>query len=129
MGDVVFGKIIEMTDEVLFIDLSGKGHAIFDRRELLLPEEPAQGPGSEIHDDDFDPGDLVATPEAPATERPTQLAPEAAAEPTAEEAAEKARRIITVKEEPKPEEPAFRLATQASARRAADEGRARRPRA
>lgn len=105
VGDVVFGKITEITDEVLFIDLSGKGRAIFDRRELLLPEEPAQGPGSEISDDDFDPGDLVATPEG-TTETPTEaaaLAPEAAAEPTAEEA-EKARRIITVKEEPKPEE-------------------------
>ncbi|CAN5148056.1 hypothetical protein BH09MYX1_BH09MYX1_33440 [soil metagenome] len=54
VGDVVFGKTIEITDEVLFIDLSGKGHAIFDRLETLLPEEPAQGPGSNILDDDDD---------------------------------------------------------------------------
>lgn len=117
VGDVVFGKIIEITEEVLFIDLSGKAHAIFDRREMLLPEEPAQGPGSEVDDDDFDPGDLVATPEG-ATPPP----PEAAAEPTAdtaaqaaqEEQAKESRRIVTPKaaEEPpkedeaKPEEPA-----------------------
>ncbi len=106
VGDVVFGKIIEMTDEALFIDLSGKGHAIFDRHELLLPEEPAQGPGSDLHEDDFDPGDLVAHEEgAPAEAAATPLAPEAAAEPTAEGEPAKERRIITVKEEPAPQEP------------------------
>ena len=70
VGDVVFGKIIDITEEALIVDLSGKAHAIFDKRELLLPEEPAQGPGSELNDDDdFDPGDLIAadaTPHAPA---------------------------------------------------------------
>jgi small subunit ribosomal protein S1 len=111
LGDVVFGKIIEMTDEALFVDLSGKAHAIFDRHELLLPEEPAQGPGSAVDDDDFDPGDLVATPEGASTPVP----PEAAAEPTADTAAQaveteaKERRIITPKQTeeeaaPKPEE-------------------------
>jgi small subunit ribosomal protein S1 len=78
VGDVVFGKIVEITDEVLFVDLLGKAQAIFDRHELSLPEEPAQGPGSEIDDDDFDPGDLVATEGEPA---PAALAPEASAEP------------------------------------------------
>jgi len=111
VGDVVFGKIIDINEDVLFIDLSGKARAIFDRREMLLPEEPAQGPGSDVGDeDDFDPGDLVATPEGEATPPP----PEAAAEPTAETAAQAAqdeqakesRRIVTPKaaEEPKPEE-------------------------
>ena len=104
LGDVVFGKITEITDEVLFIDLSGKANAIFDRRELLLPEEPAQGPGSDLHDDDFDPGDLVAdTHDATA-------APDAAASPEAPPNADatpapepvKERRIIAprVSEEP-----------------------------
>jgi small subunit ribosomal protein S1 len=99
VGDVVFGKIVEITEDVLFIDLSGKAHAIFDRREMLLPEEPAQGPGSEIEEDDFDPGDLVATPDGT-----TPPPPEAAAEPTAETAAQAAqeetkdsRRIVTPK--------------------------------
>jgi len=109
VGDVVFGKITEMTDEALFIDLSGKGHAIFDRRELLLPEEPAQGPGSEIADDEFeDPGDLVAAPPVEGgdvvTDAPPPVAPAAEA-PAEEPAAEaKERRIVTPKEEPKPEE-------------------------
>ncbi len=104
VGDVVFGKIIEMTDEALFVDLSGKGHAIFDRRELLLPEEPAQGPGSEIDDDDFDPGDLVAT-DAPPPVAEAEAAPaeETPAAPPAENEPPKERRIITVKEEPKEE--------------------------
>ncbi|HEY1959774.1 MAG TPA: S1 RNA-binding domain-containing protein, partial [Polyangiaceae bacterium] len=94
VGDVVFGKIIEITDEALFIDLSGKGHAIFDRRELSLPEEPAQGPGSDVSDDEFeDPGDLVATDAPPPVAEGTA--------PPAEEPA-KERRIIT----PKVEEPA-----------------------
>ena len=39
IGDVVFGKVIEVTDEVLFIDLSGKGRALFDLRELLISDE------------------------------------------------------------------------------------------
>lgn len=52
VGDVVFGKIVEITDEYLMVDLSGKGRAIFDRHEMTLPDEPAQGPGSEIDDDD-----------------------------------------------------------------------------
>ena len=36
-GDIVFGKIIEITDEAILIDIPGKAKAIFDRRELLLP--------------------------------------------------------------------------------------------
>ena len=38
-GDIVFGKIIEITDDAILIDIPGKAKAIFDRRELLLPEE------------------------------------------------------------------------------------------
>ena len=101
VGDVVFGKIIEITDEALFIDLSGKGHAIFDRRELALPEEPAQGPGSELSDDEFEePGDLVATDNPP----PVQEA--APAEATTEGEPSKERRIVTPKSEEAPAAPA-----------------------
>ena len=46
-GDIVFGKIIEITDEAILIDIPGKAKAIFDRRELLLAdddEQPARRP-------------------------------------------------------------------------------------
>jgi small subunit ribosomal protein S1 len=42
MGDVVFGKVLEVTEDALFIDLSGKAKAIFDLRELLITEEEAE---------------------------------------------------------------------------------------
>lgn len=42
VGDIVFGKVIEATDDVLFIDLSGKAKGIFDLRELLITEEEAR---------------------------------------------------------------------------------------
>jgi small subunit ribosomal protein S1 len=41
VGDVVFGKIIEVSDDAIFVDLSGKGRGIFDKLELLLPEDQA----------------------------------------------------------------------------------------
>lgn len=41
VGDVVFGKIESITDDAIFIDLAGKGRAIFDKLELLLPEDAA----------------------------------------------------------------------------------------
>jgi small subunit ribosomal protein S1 len=101
VGDVVFGKITEITEEALFVDLMGKAYAIFDRHEMLLPEEPAQGPGSDLHeDDDFDPGDLVAEPSADAAAAPLEtseaLTPEASAEPVGDEPA-KERRIVQPK--------------------------------
>ncbi len=42
VGDVVFGKVIEVTEDALFADLSGKAKAIFDLRELLITEEEAE---------------------------------------------------------------------------------------
>ncbi|WP_394846612.1 S1 RNA-binding domain-containing protein [Pendulispora brunnea] len=41
VGDVVFGKILEVGEDAIFVDLSGKGRAIFDKLELLLPEDVA----------------------------------------------------------------------------------------
>ena len=38
-GDIVFGKIIEITDEAILIDIPGKAKAIFDRAEMLLPDD------------------------------------------------------------------------------------------
>jgi small subunit ribosomal protein S1 len=43
MGDIVFGKILEITDEAIFVDIPGKAHAIFDRREMLLPDDEDEG--------------------------------------------------------------------------------------
>jgi small subunit ribosomal protein S1 len=53
-GDVVFGKVLAITDEALLIDLAGRGHGIFDRRELDIPDEPAQGPDAPTVDADDD---------------------------------------------------------------------------
>ncbi len=41
VGDVVFGKILEIGEDAIFVDLSGKGTAIFDKLELILPEDHA----------------------------------------------------------------------------------------
>ncbi len=38
-GDIVFGKILEVTDEAILIDIPGKAKAIFDRAEMLLPDD------------------------------------------------------------------------------------------
>jgi small subunit ribosomal protein S1 len=55
VGDVVFGKIIEITDDAVFVDLSGKARGIFDRYEMLLPDEPAEDPNApHAHDDEDD---------------------------------------------------------------------------
>ena len=43
-GDIVFGKIIEITDEAIIVDIPGKAKAIFDRRELLLQDEDEAAP-------------------------------------------------------------------------------------
>ena len=56
VGDVVFGKIIEINDDAVFVDLSGKARGIFDRYEMLLPDEPAEEPGT-THPEDDDAGD------------------------------------------------------------------------
>ncbi len=42
VGDVVFGKVLQVTEDCLFADLSGKATAIFDLRELLITEEEAE---------------------------------------------------------------------------------------
>jgi small subunit ribosomal protein S1 len=46
VGDIVFGKILEITDEAILVDIPGKARAIFDRREMLIvdEDEAAHGP-------------------------------------------------------------------------------------
>jgi small subunit ribosomal protein S1 len=45
-GDIVFGKITEVSDDALLVDIPGKAHAIFDRLEMLLPDEEEQRPAA-----------------------------------------------------------------------------------
>jgi small subunit ribosomal protein S1 len=100
VGDVTFGKITEITDDVLFIDLLGKGRAIFDLRELLLPiddepapEEPADEDEKhdEKHEEHADAAEAARVEDAPtATEAPDELAAPAAPEVVAEAATEAA---------------------------------------
>jgi ribosomal protein S1 len=54
VGDVVFGKILEIKEDSLIVDLSGKAKAIFDRAEMLLPDDTPEAPSSEkepVHGD------------------------------------------------------------------------------
>ncbi|MEO8874671.1 MAG: S1 RNA-binding domain-containing protein, partial [Polyangiaceae bacterium] len=41
VGDVVFGKILEVGEDSIFVDVAGKAKAVFDKLELLLPEDVA----------------------------------------------------------------------------------------
>jgi small subunit ribosomal protein S1 len=43
-GDIIFGKILEITDEAILIDIPGKARAIFDRREMLLLDDDEPPP-------------------------------------------------------------------------------------
>jgi small subunit ribosomal protein S1 len=102
VGDVVFGKIIEITDDAVFIDLSGKARGIFDRAEMLLPDEPAEDPATAADDDDedeaVDAGDADPTADvAEATQAADEQPDASGAEAPASEASVG---------ESKPEEPA-----------------------
>lgn len=44
IGDIVFGKILEITEDAILIDIPGKAHAIFDRREMLLADDDDEQP-------------------------------------------------------------------------------------
>jgi len=94
VGDVVFGKVLEVTADALFADLSGKAKAIFDLRELLITEEEVE----EYTKADKREADEIAaaraagthveeTPSAPAVVAETSAsAPEGEAPAAAEEA-------------------------------------------
>src|SRR5262249_55670943 len=106
VGDVVFGKILEIQDEALLVDLSGKARAIFDRAELAIPDEPANQP---VEDEDA-PGAPVI-PAALREEEPREDEPTPASQPppVADEAAEDAADAAdAAKSAPPPaEEPAY----------------------
>ncbi|MGD0524595.1 MAG: S1 RNA-binding domain-containing protein [Polyangiaceae bacterium] len=104
-GDIVFGKIIDITPEAIIIDIPGKAKAIFDRRELLLPEEDEAPPPRARAAEDADEtsegaetADASAASPAEATEGTTavEIAPEAETTPEAAPAAEPAPAAETV---------------------------------
>jgi len=68
LGDVVFGKIIEITDEVLFVDLAGKGKAVFDLRELTLPDDPQDAAAAAAAEAEAEAAEDAATGEGAAAE-------------------------------------------------------------
>jgi small subunit ribosomal protein S1 len=84
-GDIIFGKILEITDDAIFVDIPGKAHAIFDRREMLIPEEEEAPPPPQASVPAAE-GEAVAAPQdgdASAAAPPAD-ASAADAEPTAE---------------------------------------------
>ncbi len=118
LGDVVFGKILEITDEAILIDLAGKGKAIFDRREMDLPDEPpeeasAATPAKEEEDENDEasagkteetaapsPAEQTPKEESPAAELGTPaVAPSSPApsDPGARPSPEPQRRIIVAR--------------------------------
>lgn len=43
MGEEVFGKVSRVTEHAIWIDIAGKATGLFDRRELLDDDAPAEG--------------------------------------------------------------------------------------
>jgi small subunit ribosomal protein S1 len=54
-GDIVFGKILAITDEAIIVDIPGKAHAIFDRQEMLLPDDDDSPPRPRAHSSQGEP--------------------------------------------------------------------------
>ncbi len=123
-GDIVFGKIIEISDEAILIDIPGKAHAIFDRREMLItdddetsaPEAPAETPErsaqeagqeapTEAASESESTSPTVAAPEETATSVPTEMAAEAAEVPAEAPAAPEEPAEPVVAEAESPPEP------------------------
>jgi small subunit ribosomal protein S1 len=79
VGEEVFGKVVEITDNAIFVDLSGKALAIIDRSEL--PSESIPQPGDHfvgiVHGDGSRGGMVVLTTNAERAEA-TKAAIEAA---------------------------------------------------
>ncbi len=91
-GDIVFGKIIEIDDEAILIDIPGKARAIFDRREMLLA-------------DDDEPAASRAEPVAPSTAEEGHPAPAAAEGDSAAEGVEAAKAAEANEGGPAPVDP------------------------
>jgi len=88
IGDIVFGKVLEVTDDVLFVDLSGKAKGVFDLRELLIPEDEKVDAATAAAEEAAEEAAEATTPavaEASAEAAPADAAP---AEAVAGEASE-----------------------------------------
>jgi len=82
-GDIVFGKILAITDEAIIVDIPGKAHAIFDRQEMLLPDDDDSPPRPRPHAEHVDAapepgpiegvGEATAPVEASAVETPAAV--------------------------------------------------------
>ena len=105
-GDIVFGKILEIDDEAILIDIPGKAHAIFDRREMLIAdEEEANAPRTAPVASDAAPAGDAAVAVAEAPSETTESVPaEVSAEATPAEPA--AEPIVAVPEPSSAPEPA-----------------------
>jgi small subunit ribosomal protein S1 len=64
VGDIVFGKVIDVTEDVLVVDLSGKATGLFDLRELLIPDDESQAPVPDDEDDEAHTENVAAAAEA-----------------------------------------------------------------
>jgi small subunit ribosomal protein S1 len=116
LGDIVFGKIVEITDEAILIDIPGKAKAIFDRREMLLPEDdeapPAPSPAVEAAtatEEEKTEEEKVAAEASPtaetatATEAAPEIGTEAASAPEQAPAAEETAAPEAAEEQAAPE--------------------------
>jgi len=123
LGDIVFGKIIEVTDEAILIDIPGKAKAIFDRRELLLPDEdeapPPPSPAVEAATERV--ASTAITEEAPAAENAAASETATASEPAAEAAAAPEQATAAEPAEAETTEPAEAAAPEAAAEAATEE--------
>ncbi len=73
-GDIVFGKILEIDDDAILIDIPGKARAIFDRREMLISDEEESNAPAAPREERAEPepaAEATATGESPAESPPT----------------------------------------------------------
>ncbi len=110
-GDIVFGKILDITDEAIIVDIPGKAHAIFDRREMLLADEdesakPSRAaPAEEVVADASEPqaaeqaGDVSAATNGASTQQPVQPAEAASLDGESSGGALAAQEALTVASE------------------------------
>ena len=125
-GDIVFGKILEITDDAILIDIPGKAKAIFDRAEMLLPDDEdergrpvRERPPRAAVDDEVTAvaegeGAAEAPPQADAPDTPAAAEPPAAA-PQVEAAPVEAAPVEAAQGEAPPAEPVTAEASPAQA--------------
>jgi small subunit ribosomal protein S1 len=77
-GDIVFGKILEITDDAILVDIPGKAKAIFDRREMLILDE--EEPAARARATDDQPAEAAPSP----GDAPAEAGPPGEAAPPAE---------------------------------------------